>query len=128
MGYIRGLILGPFFCSVKLILLVTFVPFIYSGGFLSSEKVFVTIALFTAIRLALVLFLSFAIQFIHDTKVTFTRIKVGLGVVVSGCHWVQTKCHRQWFSKKTCSCYSTTRYVNSLVLILKLNLTSMRNI
>ena len=27
-----------------------------------------------------------------------------------------------------CSCYSTKTYVNSVILILKLNLTSMRNI
>jgi len=39
------------------------------------------------------------------------------------CHWVQKKRHRLWFSTKTCSCYSTKTYVNSAILILKLNLT-----
>ena len=44
------------------------------------------------------------------------------------CHWVQSKRHRLWFSTKTCSCYSTKTYVDRLILILKLNLTSFRNI
>jgi len=43
-------------------------------------------------------------------------------------HLVQSKCHRLWFSTKSCSCNSTKTYINSLILILKLNLTSLRNI
>ena len=43
-------------------------------------------------------------------------------------HWVQSKRHRLWFSTKTCSCYSTKTYVNNVILILKLSLTSMGNI
>jgi len=30
--------------------------------------------------------------------------------------WVQSKRHRLWFSTKTCSCYSTKTYVDSLIL------------
>jgi len=40
-------------------------------------------------------------------------------------HWVQSKHHRLWFSTKTCSCYSTKTHINSMILILKLNLTSL---
>ena len=43
-------------------------------------------------------------------------------------HWVQSKRHRLWFSMKTCSCYSMKTRINSMILILKLNLTSLRNI
>ena len=43
-------------------------------------------------------------------------------------HWVQSKHPRLWFSTKTCSCHSTKTYVDSLILILKLNSTSLRNI
>jgi len=43
-------------------------------------------------------------------------------------HWIQSKRHRLWFSTKTCSCYSTKTHINSVILILKLNLTSLRNI
>jgi hypothetical protein len=76
LGYIRGLILGPFFSSVKLITLVVFVSFVYTGGVLRSEIVFVAYSLYQAVRLSLVLFVPFAIQFISDTKVTFKRIEV----------------------------------------------------
>ena len=31
-------------------------------------------------------------------------------------HWVQSKRHRLWFSTKTCSCYLTKTYVDSLIL------------
>jgi len=43
-------------------------------------------------------------------------------------HWVQSKRHRLWFSSKTCCCYLTKTHINSVILILKLNLTSLRNI
>ena len=43
-------------------------------------------------------------------------------------HWVQSKRHMLWFSTKTCSCNSTKTHINSAILILKLNLTSLRNI
>ena len=43
-------------------------------------------------------------------------------------HWVQSKRHRLWFSTKKCSCYSTKTHINSVILILKLNLTSLTNI
>ena len=41
-------------------------------------------------------------------------------------HWVQSKRHWLWFSKKTCSCYSTKTHIHSVILILKLNLTSLK--
>jgi len=43
-------------------------------------------------------------------------------------HREQTKRHRLWFSTMSCTCYSTKTYKNSVILILKLDLTLMRNI
>jgi len=43
-------------------------------------------------------------------------------------HRGQTKRHSLWFSTKSCRCYATNNYVNCVILILKLNLTPMRNI
>ena len=44
-------------------------------------------------------------------------------------HTVQTKRHMLWFSTKSCSCYSTKTYVNSIILIIwKLNVTLIRKI
>jgi len=56
-----------------------------------------------------------------------------MGVPLAKCvlhiYWVQSKRHRLWFSHmKACSCYSTKTYIYSVILILKLNLTSLRNI
>ncbi|XP_052217717.1 ATP-binding cassette sub-family C member 4-like isoform X4 [Dreissena polymorpha] len=78
LGYIRGLILGPFFVSVKLIAFLVYLAFVYSGGILTSERVFVSMALFQAVRLACVLFTPFAIQYISDSKVTFKRMQTFL--------------------------------------------------
>ena len=47
---------------------------------------------------------------------------------VNKSHWVQSKRHRLWFSTKTSSCYSTKTHVDSGILILNLNLNSLRNI
>jgi len=51
-------------------------------------------------------------------------------MVNSSCryNWVQSKRHRLCFLTKTCSCYSTKTYVNSMILDLKLNSTLLRNI
>ncbi|WAR27474.1 MRP4-like protein [Mya arenaria] len=78
LGYLRGFILGPFFVSAKLIIFVVFLVYISTGGVITSEKVFVAIGLFSAVRLACVLFMPFAVTFISDTRVTFERIKVCL--------------------------------------------------
>ena len=43
-------------------------------------------------------------------------------------HREQTKRHSLWFLTKSCRCYAMTTNVNYVILILKLNLTSMRNI
>jgi len=43
-------------------------------------------------------------------------------------HWVQSKRHMLWLLTMTCSCYLTKTYGDSMILILKLKLTSLRNI
>ena len=75
-AYIRALILGPFFVSVKLIIFLTFVTYTYTEHYMSAEKVFVTIGLYQAIRLSTMLFIPFGIQFAAETRVTCKRIKV----------------------------------------------------
>ncbi|CAC5381267.1 ABCC4 [Mytilus coruscus] len=77
-SYIRGSIIGFFFSSAKLIVFLTFLAYIMNGHALSTEKVFVTIALYQAIRLSTTLFIPFAIQFASETKVTVERLQVCL--------------------------------------------------
>jgi len=64
---------------------------------------------------------------IFDAAVRFI-FEPGIKLWFGQTHWVQSKCHSLWFSAKTCSCYLTKTYVDSVILILKLKLTSLRNI
>lgn len=77
-SYVRGLILGPFFVSAKLIVFLTFVTYVMVGGQLTAEKVFVTVTLYQAIRLSMTLFIPFAVQFGSETVVTINRLKTFL--------------------------------------------------
>jgi len=61
-------------------------------------------------------------------KMPFSWKNVHVASLVSESHVDQSKRHRLWFSRKTCSCFSTKTHVNGMILILKLNLTSLRNI
>lgn len=79
--YIRGLIVGPFFVSAKLISLAVFMAYSLGGGFMSTEIVFVTLALYQAVRLSTTLFMPFAITFSMETKVTLKRIEVSSGAL-----------------------------------------------
>jgi len=63
----------------------------------------------------------------YSTKTTPEGIDLSTARPKWRIHWVQSKRHRLWFSTKTCSCYSTKTHINSVILILKLNLTSLRN-
>ncbi|XP_033761066.1 multidrug resistance-associated protein 4-like isoform X2 [Pecten maximus] len=74
-NYTRGFIVGPFFVSAKLIVFLTFVSYVLNDGIMTAEKVFVTIALYQAIRLSATLFIPFAVQFSSETKVTTARLQ-----------------------------------------------------
>jgi len=63
-------------------------------------------------------------DFIFEHIHSYARLILPVGLS----HWVQSKRHRLFFSTKTCSCYSTKTHINSVILILKLNLTSLRHI
>ena len=65
-------------------------------------------------------------QYAHSlTKLTPEGIDLSTARPKWRIHWVQSKRHRLWFSTKTCSCHPTKTHVNSMILILKLNLTSL---
>lgn len=73
---IRALILGPFLVSTKFVIFLTFVVFVYSGGTMTAEKVFMTISLYQAVRLSTTLFIPFAFQFLSEARVTTNRLQV----------------------------------------------------
>ncbi|XP_022343366.2 ATP-binding cassette sub-family C member 4-like isoform X1 [Crassostrea virginica] len=72
---IRALILGPFLVSTKFVIFLTFVVFVYSGGTMTAEKVFMTISLYQAVRLSTTLFIPFAFQFLSEARVTTNRLQ-----------------------------------------------------
>jgi len=73
-------------------------------------------------------FILFAIIIQTNVHYSYRGIEDRRHASISHTHWVQSKRHRLWFSTKTCSCYSTKTHINSVILILRLNLTSLRNI
>lgn len=83
--YFRGFIVGPFFVSAKLISLAVFLSYSLGGGYMSAVKVFVTIGLYHATRLATTLFMPFAITFMMETKVTLDRIQVSNFIDLAVC-------------------------------------------
>lgn len=76
--YVRGLIVGPFFVSAKLIALAVFLTYSLGGGQMSPVIVFMTLALYQAVRLSTTLFVPFAITFMMETKVTLDRAQVSI--------------------------------------------------
>ena len=74
--YVRGLILGPFFVSAKLIALAIFMAYSLVDGHMTAVYVFMTLALFHAIKTGTTLFMPLAITFGMETRVTLDRIKV----------------------------------------------------
>ena len=61
--YVRGLIVGPFLISAKLISLVIFVAYSLSGGVITPEFAFTTICIVKVVRVTTTLFIPFALEF-----------------------------------------------------------------
>lgn len=83
LGYMRGLVLGPYFSSGKLISFAAFLSFVYSGGHLRPDLVFQTLSQFQAIQLATILFIPMAIQFLSEKKVIKQRMEVCRGIILT---------------------------------------------
>lgn len=76
-AYTRGLILGPFFVSEKLIIMVTFVVFVLvEGGSLTAEHVYITVAIYKGIQLSTTLFIPLAVQFLAECQISVNRFQV----------------------------------------------------
>lgn len=82
--YLRALIVGPFFVAMKLVVFLTFVPYVFLGRLLTAQKVFLTVSIYQAIRLSVTLFIPFAFQCMSETLVTIRRQEVS---------WLHTHCH-----------------------------------
>lgn len=74
-SYLRGLNMASFFCASKLILFVTFAIYVLLGNIISASRVFVTVSLYSAVRLTVTLFFPNAIEKLFESRVSVHRIQ-----------------------------------------------------
>lgn len=75
-SYLRGLNMASFFCASKIIVFVTFTLYVLLGNTISASRVFVTVSLYTAVRLTVTLFFPSAIETLFEGRVSIRRIQV----------------------------------------------------
>ncbi|MEQ2211625.1 hypothetical protein XENOCAPTIV_009697 [Xenoophorus captivus] len=75
-SYLRGLNMASFFCASKIIVFVTFTLYVLLGNTISASRVFVTVSLYTAVRLTVTLFFPSAIEKLFESRVSIKRIQV----------------------------------------------------
>ncbi|XP_061652405.1 multidrug resistance-associated protein 4 isoform X1 [Phyllopteryx taeniolatus] len=74
-SYLRGLNMASFFCASKIIVFITFTLYVLLGNKISASRVFVTVALYTAVRLTVTLFFPSAIEKLYESRVSIQRIQ-----------------------------------------------------
>ncbi|KAI7808003.1 multidrug resistance-associated protein 4 [Triplophysa rosa] len=77
-SYLRGLNMASFFVASKIILFLTFLVYVLVGNTISASRVFVTVALYTAVRLTVTLFFPSAVEKVSEAAVSIRRIKTFL--------------------------------------------------
>lgn len=65
-----------FFCSSKIILFVTFTLYVLLGNTITASRVFVTVSLYSAVRITVTLFFPSAIEKLFESRVSVRRIQV----------------------------------------------------
>ncbi|XP_015233372.1 PREDICTED: multidrug resistance-associated protein 4-like isoform X1 [Cyprinodon variegatus] len=74
-SYLRGLNMASFFCASKIIVFVTFTLYVLLGNTISASRVFVTVSLYSAVRLTVTLFFPSAIEKLFESRVSIRRIQ-----------------------------------------------------
>lgn len=74
-SYLRGLNMASFFSASKVILFVTFTVYVLLGNTIAASRVFVTVSLYTAVRLTVTLFFPAAIEKVSEASISIQRIK-----------------------------------------------------
>ncbi|KAM6893207.1 ATP-binding cassette sub-family C member 4 [Lycodopsis pacificus] len=74
-SYLRGLNMASFFCASKIIVFITFTLYVLLGNTITASRVFVTVSLYTAVRLTVTLFFPNAIETLYETRVSIRRIQ-----------------------------------------------------
>uniref|UniRef100_A0A1A7XAW0 Multidrug resistance-associated protein 4 n=2 Tax=Nothobranchiidae TaxID=405002 RepID=A0A1A7XAW0_9TELE len=74
-SYLRGINMASFFCASKIIVFITFMLYVLLGNTISASRVFVTVSLYTAVRLTVTLFFPSAIEKVFESRVSIRRIQ-----------------------------------------------------
>ncbi|XP_029371553.1 ATP-binding cassette sub-family C member 4 isoform X1 [Echeneis naucrates] len=74
-SYLRGLNMASFFCASKIIVFITFTLYVLLGNTISASRVFVTVSLYSAVRLTVTLFFPNAIEKLFESRVSIRRIQ-----------------------------------------------------
>ncbi|XP_067890479.1 multidrug resistance-associated protein 4 isoform X2 [Heterodontus francisci] len=74
-SYLRGLNMASFFISNKMILFFTFLVYVLLGNTITASRVFITVSLYSAVRLTVTLFFPAAIQTVSEGLISIRRIK-----------------------------------------------------
>lgn len=68
--------MASFFCASKIIVFITFTLYVLLGNTISASRVFVTVSLYSAVRLTVTLFFPNAIETLYESRVSIQRIQV----------------------------------------------------
>ncbi|XP_028992903.1 multidrug resistance-associated protein 4 isoform X2 [Betta splendens] len=74
-SYLRGLNMASFFCASKIIVFITFTIYVLLGNTISASRVFVTVSLYSSVRLTVTLFFPSAIEKLFESRVSIHRIQ-----------------------------------------------------
>ncbi|XP_021426879.2 multidrug resistance-associated protein 4 [Oncorhynchus mykiss] len=77
-SYLRGLNMASFFAASKIIVFITFTIYVLLGNTISASRVFVTVSLYSAVRLTVTLFFPSAVEKLSETRISVRRIKTFL--------------------------------------------------
>ncbi|KAM9396344.1 ATP-binding cassette sub-family C member 4-like isoform 1-T1 [Salvelinus alpinus] len=77
-SYLRGLNMASFFAASKIIVFITFTVYVLLGNTISASRVFVTVSLYSAVRLTVTLFFPSAVEKLAETRISVRRIKTFL--------------------------------------------------
>lgn len=68
--------MASFFCASKIIIFITFTLYVLLGNTISASRVFVTVSLYSSVRLTVTLFFPNAIEKLFECRVSVRRIQV----------------------------------------------------
>lgn len=75
-SYLRGLNMAFYFSASKIMVFITFTLYVLLGNTISASRVFVTVSLYSAVRLTVTYLFPIAIQKLFESRVSVRRIKV----------------------------------------------------